>query len=73
MAIEDAYQLSKDLNMAVTKFDEPWFNIENMLWVSHYYKLTEVQCSRPWNCSPWYSRNPLLCSALPRQAALGLT
>lgn len=33
MAIEDAYQLSKDLNKAVTKFDEPWFNIEKMLRV----------------------------------------
>ena len=33
MAIEDAYQLSKDLNKAVTKFDEPWFNIERMLRV----------------------------------------
>ena len=37
MAIEDAYQLSKDLNKAVTRFDEPHFNVEQMLVVSQLH------------------------------------
>ena len=36
MAIEDAYQLSKDLNKSFTKFDEQheYYHVENLLTVS---------------------------------------
>ncbi len=34
MAIEDAYQLAKDLSKATDSFREPWFNLEKVLVVS---------------------------------------
>ena len=33
MAIEDAYQLAKDLHKETQAFKEPWFNLERILVV----------------------------------------
>ena len=33
MAIEDAYQLAKDLHQETQAFKEPWFNLERILVV----------------------------------------
>ena len=34
MAIEDAYQLAKDLHLETQNFGEPWYNLERILVVS---------------------------------------
>ena len=34
MAIEDAYQLARDLTKASDTFREPWFSVEKLLVVS---------------------------------------
>ena len=36
MAIEDAYQLAKDLHQETQAFKEPWFNLERILVVRSY-------------------------------------
>jgi len=36
MAIEDAYQLAKDLSKAKDSFKQPWFNMEKVLVVSQF-------------------------------------
>ncbi len=36
MAIEDAYQLAKDLSKARDSFKQPWFNMEKVLVVSQF-------------------------------------
>lgn len=49
MAIEDAYQLAKDLSGANDSFKQPWFNIEKILVVSNSSLLAPT-CSAASSC-----------------------
>ena len=42
MAIEDAYQLAKDLSKATDSFKQPWFNVEKLLVVSQFPTLSWI-------------------------------
>ena len=44
MAIEDAYQLAKDLSKARDSFKQPWFNLEKILVVSQFYTVFLSVC-----------------------------
>ena len=45
MAIEDAYQLAKDLHQETQAFKEPWFNLERILVVRSYPRCAVILIS----------------------------
>ena len=49
MAIEDAYQLSKDLSANTDSFKQPWFNIEKILVVRNS-SLSHPICAAASSC-----------------------
>lgn len=54
MAIEDAFQLAKDLYLETNDFKEPWFNLERILVVSPHNIHRQWQCGQgaqtSWRC-----------------------
>ena len=64
MAIEDAFQLAKDLYLETTDFKEPWFKLERILVVSSYAAsrgVVTAACRRAWSVHRQIPR--LLCAA----------
>lgn len=63
MAIEDAYQLAKDLHQETQAFKEPWFNLERILVVrscprcavtlTHLLILNVSRVARQWWAILW--------------------